>query len=276
MPTARVNGIDIYYEVHGQGPRLTLIEGLGYHRWMWYKQVPAFSRVFTTLVYDNRGVGLTSKPPGPYSHEQNAEDLAGLLDHLGWERSHVLGVSMGGFIAQVFALAHPARVDRLVLVATGFGGTKMVPVPQEAAKAMMPDPTLSPGDRIRRAMPVAFGDRAWPDKHPDEFEQIVKWRLEEPQPPDAAMAQIMAGATFDVADQISRIEVPALVIAGANDGVVPPANSEFLAEELPNSRKEIIPEAGHLVIIEEADRFNQIVIDFLNEAYQSSPSKAAS
>ena len=95
MPIAHVNDIDVYYEVHGQGPRLTLIEGLGYHRWMWYNQVPAFSRHFTTLVYDNRGVGRSSKPPGPYSHDQNAEDLAALFNHLGWEQSHVLGVSMG-------------------------------------------------------------------------------------------------------------------------------------------------------------------------------------
>lgn len=276
MPTTHVNGIDIYYEIHGQGPRLTLIEGLGYHRWMWYEQIPTFSRFFTTLVYDNRGVGRSSKPPGPYTHEQNAEDLTGLLDHLGWERSHVLGVSMGGFIAQVFALAHPSRVDRLVLVATGFGGAKMVPVPQEAAKAMMPDPTLPPGERIRRAMPVAFGDRTWPDKHPDEFEQIVEWRLEEPQPADAAMAQIMAGATFDVADKIQRIGAPTLVIAGENDGVVPPENAQLLVGEIPNSRMELIPAAGHLVIIEQADRFNQIVIDFLMEASEASSAKAAS
>jgi pimeloyl-ACP methyl ester carboxylesterase len=266
MPTAAVNGIDIYYQLHGQGPRLTLIEGLGYHRWMWYKQVPAFSRHFTTLVYDNRGVGRSSKPPGPYTHEQNAEDLAGLFDHLGWEHSHVLGVSMGGFIAQVFTLAHPALVNRLVLVATGFGGTKMIPVPQEAAKAMMPDPSLSPEERIRHTMPVAFGDRSWPDSHRDEFDQIVKWRLEEPQPPDAATAQIMAGMTFDVADRVNAIQAPTLVIAGESDGVVPPENADLLVAEIPNSRKEIIPGAGHLVIIEDPDRFNKNVIQFLLEA----------
>ena len=128
---------------------------------------------------------------------------------------------------------------------------------------MMPDPTLSAEERIRRAMPVAFGDRSWPDSHRDEFDQIVKWRLEEPQPPDAAIAQIMAGMTFDVADKVRAIQAPTLVIAGENDGVVPPENADLLVAEIPNSRKEIIPGAGHLVFIEAADSFNEKVIQFL-------------
>jgi pimeloyl-ACP methyl ester carboxylesterase len=230
---------------------------------MWYKQIPAFSRHFTTLVYDNRGVGRSSKPAGPYTHQQNAADLEALLDQLGWERTHVLGVSMGGFIAQEFALAYPGRLSRLVLVATGFGGTKMAPVPADAAKAMVPDPTLSPEERIRRAMPVAFGDRSWPDTHRAEFDQIVRWRLEEPQPPDAAMAQIVAGMTFDVAGRVKEITAPTLVMAGSNDGVVPPENATLLGAEIPNARVKIIPDAGHLVFIENADCFNETVIDFL-------------
>ena len=80
MPIAHVNDIDLYYEVHGEGPNLALIEGTGYHTWMWYRQLPAFSQKFRTLIYDNRGVGRSDKPPGPYTHEQNADDLAGLLD----------------------------------------------------------------------------------------------------------------------------------------------------------------------------------------------------
>src|SRR5436305_1514144 len=158
MPFAQANDTTLYYEVQGDGPNLALIEGVGYHTWMWYKQFPAFSRHFRTLIYDNRGVGLSDKPPGPYTHEQNADDLAALLDHLGWERTHVLGISMGGFIAQEFALKYPERLEKLVLVATAFGGKNMVPVPPEAIKAMTPDPSLSPEERIRAAMPIAFGD----------------------------------------------------------------------------------------------------------------------
>jgi pimeloyl-ACP methyl ester carboxylesterase len=263
MPLASVNGTEIYYEIHGNGPRLALVEGLGYHRWMWYRQLPAFTPHFTTLIYDNRGVGKSAKPPGPYTHEQNAADLLALLDHVGWERTHVLGVSMGGFIAQQLALSHPDRLAKLVLVATAFGGPRMIPVPPAAAKAMMPDQNITPEDRISKAMPIAFGDPSWPARHGAEFDQIVAWRLEEPQPPEATMAQVMAGASFDVSERIRAITAPTLVIAGSKDGVVPPENSRLLAEEIPGATLEIIPEAGHLLFIEAADDFNDRVIRFL-------------
>src|SRR5579872_1802579 len=204
MPFASSNGITLYYEIHGEGPNLVLIEGIGYSSWMWYRQLPAFSRYFRTLIYDNRGVGQSDKPHGPYSHEQNADDLAGLLDCLGWQRTHVLGVSMGGFIAQEFALKYPARVDKLVLVSTAFGGPNMVPLPMEAIRALTPDMSVPPRERFRRAMPVAFADRDWPVKNPTEFEQILDWREEHVQPPEAALAQMQAGMTFNAEQRLPR------------------------------------------------------------------------
>jgi pimeloyl-ACP methyl ester carboxylesterase len=263
MPIASVNGINLYYEIHGHGPNLTMIEGTGYDLWMWYRQLPEFSAHFRVLVYDNRGVGRSDKPPGPYSHAQNAADLAGLLDHLGWDRTHVLGISMGGFIAQEFALAHRDRVDRLVLVATGFGGPNMVPVPPEAVLALTPDPTLSPEEKIRQAMPVAFGDRDWPRGHVEEFDQIVGWRLQYPPTPESSMAQIMAGLTFNVEARLGEIQAPTLVVAGTEDRVVPPENARLLAERIPHARLDVIEGAGHLVLIEASDRFNRDVIAFL-------------
>jgi pimeloyl-ACP methyl ester carboxylesterase len=170
---------------------------------------------------------------------------------------------MGGFIAQEFALKYPDRLDRLVLVATGFGGPNMVPVPAEAQAALMPSPELSPEKKIRAAMPVAFGDRSWPEKHRDEFERIVSWRLEYPQPPEAALAQVIAGLTFNVEQRLGQIAAPTLVVAGTDDAVVPVRNAELLAAALPRARLDLIPGAGHLVFIEEAERFNQDVMHFL-------------
>ena len=263
MPIAHVSDIDLYYEEHGAGPHLVLIEGTGYHTWMWYRQLPAFARHFRTLIYDNRGVGRSDAPPGPYTHEQNADDLAGLLDVLGWNHTHVLGVSMGGFIAQEFALKYPQRLDALVLSATGFGGPNMVPVPPEAIKAMMPNPALTPEERIRTGMRIAFSDPNWPEQHPDEFEQIVRWRLEHVPPAEAATAQVMAGLTFNTEDRLREIRAPTLVVAGAADRVVPPRNAELLADRIPNAQLAIIPAAGHLAFIDHADAFNQIVLEFL-------------
>jgi pimeloyl-ACP methyl ester carboxylesterase len=263
MPIAPANSIDLYYEIHGEGPNLVLIEGLGYHTWMWYRQVPAFAPRFRTLIYDNRGVGRSDKPPGPYTHEQNADDLAGLLDHLGWERAHILGVSMGGFIAQELALKYPRRVDKLVLAATAFGGPNMVPLPPAAVKALTPNPSLAPEAKIRSAMPIAFSTPEWPRQHPEEFEQIVRWRLEYPQPPEAAMAQAMAGLTFNTEERLKEIAAPTLIIAGTRDNVVPPRNAELLAAAIPGACLDLIDGAGHVLNIEHAERFNADVIAFL-------------
>jgi pimeloyl-ACP methyl ester carboxylesterase len=264
MSIAPSNSINLYYEVHGAGPNLVLIEGIGYHTWMWFRQLPAFTPRFRTLIYDNRGVGRSDMPEGPYNHGQNADDLAGLLDYLGWERTHVLGISMGGFIAQEIALKYPQRVNRLVLAATAFGGPNMVPVPRDALAAMMPDPKLMLRERIVRAAPISYGDPGWPEKNPDTFEQIIRWREERPQPPQAAMAQAMAAVTFNTEDRLKDITAPTLVITGAEDRVVPPRNAELLAEKIPGARLVTIAGAGHLGFIEKSDEFNEAVIDFLS------------
>ena len=263
MPRAEINGIQLYYEVHGEGPNLALIEGLGYDCWMWYRQAPAFAGHFRVLMYDNRGVGRSDAPPGPYSHEGNASDLAALLDHVGWDCTHVLGISMGGFIAQQFALNHPERLDRLVLAATGFGGPHMAPVPPAAVAAMTLDPSLPAEERIRRAMPIAFSAPSWTETHREEFDYIVRRRLEYPQPPHGAMAQLMAGVTFNVEARLGEISAPTLVLVGSEDQVVPPRNAELLAAALPNARRGILAGCGHVLNIECPEEFNGAVIHFL-------------
>lgn len=263
VSSARIKGIDLYYEVHGDGPNLALIEGLGFSTWMWYRQVPAFSKHFRTLIYDNRGTGKSDKPPGPYHHTQNAADLAGLLDHLGWQRTHVLGISMGGFIAQEFALTYPERLDRLVLAVTAFGGPNMIPVPPDAVKALLPDPAASPEQRIRKGATLSYGNPKWPDLNRDEYERIIEWRLASLQPPEATWTQATAARDFNTEDRLHRITAPTLVITASEDRVVPPENGELLTARIPGARLDVIPGAGHHVFYEMADRFNEDVISFL-------------
>lgn len=107
MAKIKVNDIDMYYEIHGEGEPLVLIEGLGYSTWMWCKQVEELSKKFKVIIFDNRGVGETDKPDMEYSIEMFADDLADLLSKLEIKKAHILGVSMGGFVAQEFAIKYP-------------------------------------------------------------------------------------------------------------------------------------------------------------------------
>src|SRR5262245_31254254 len=118
MSTAQINGIDVYYEEQGSGEPLLLIMGLAADSMAWMFQLPDFAKQYRTIVFDNRGVGRTSKPAGPYSIPQMADDAKGVLDALDIRRAHVVGVSMGGMIAQELTLRHPERVRGLVLACT--------------------------------------------------------------------------------------------------------------------------------------------------------------
>jgi pimeloyl-ACP methyl ester carboxylesterase len=253
------NGVELYYEAWGAGQPLVLVEGLGVATWTWELQLPALSRHFSVIAYDNRGVGRSSKPAGPYSVAQMADDLAGLLDALRIERAHVLGTSMGGMIAQEFALRHPARVDRLVLVATTAGGATHVPMSAETlARFLTP---AAPGrEGVRERMRLAFSDDFLATPYAD---RMIDHRLADPQPQHAFQAQAAAGATFDRASDIARISAPTLILAATHDLLVPLANARHLHQRMPNSTLIEYDGLGHQFFIEAADRFNRDVIDFL-------------
>ena len=137
MPNINANGINIEYDIHGSGNPLVLISGLGYDRWMWHKMIPHLATYFQVIAFDNRGVGGTDKPKGPYSARLLADDTAALLQALGIEKTAVLGHSMGGFIAQSLALNYPQLIDKLILSATNFGGPNHIRITQEALLVLM-------------------------------------------------------------------------------------------------------------------------------------------
>lgn len=273
VPYAGVNGLRLYYELHGSDPRgmgapLCLVEGTGYATWMWHHQVGPLAARHRVLIYDNRDAGLSDQVEQPYTIRDMAADLRGLLDFLGIEHAHVLGVSLGGFIAQELALAQPERLRGLVLVGTGFGGPEMIPVPPEALQRMIPDPQLSPEARVRWAMPFAFAP-GYPESHPAVFEELVRLRLRQPQAPEASVRQVRAAAGFDASARLGAIVTPTLVLHGDADRVVPVENARLLAARLPHAELRIIPGGGHLVFVEQADLFNQTVLDFLSRVDRS-------
>lgn len=262
MPKTRVNDIELYYEIHGAGDPLVLIAGLGYGRWSWFKQVPAFSQKYQVIVFDNRGVGGSDKPDAEYSIKMLADDTAALLKNLGLTRAHILGASMGGFIAQQLAVDYPAVVRSLILCCTCFGGKNSVPASVNTWKTLLDVEGLRPEEIVRRGHGFAYS-ADYVRQHPNEMDQLIALQLANSVPRYAWLRQFWAGAKFDLEARVAEIKAPALIMTGTEDQLVPPENSKQLAAKIINARLATIPGAGHVFFIERAEEFNKAAMDFL-------------
>jgi 3-oxoadipate enol-lactonase len=257
MPVTITENTSIDYDINGEGPPLLLISGLGFGRWGFFKQVPAFSRHFRTITFDVRGERRLEKGVSDL-----VEDVVALLDHLGVKRAHVLGTSLGGFVAQELALMRPDLVDRLVLVCTSYGGRGPESMSPRALADMLGWGSFSLEDAVRRGLETATSE-AYRAEHEDEFEQIVNWRVAD-SPSDAAYyEQARAGAGFDLSRDVGHITSPTLVIHGADDRYVPVANAAALAGAIPDAKLRVLDNAGHLVFIERFAEVNREVVSFL-------------
>ena len=261
MPHATVKGITLYYEIRGSGAPLLLIQGLGYPGEMWFPQLPIFSEKFTTIIFDNRGAGNSEKPDAEYSIRQMAEDTISLLDHLAVSSSHIVGVSMGGLIAQEMAISFPERIAKLVLLSTHYGTGN-----GEATRSIWGELLSISTERmeeiIREKLPFSLA----PEFYREQWEithQIVKIRCINPQPADAFMRQFEAAKKFDAKERVKRISAPTLVVSGTEDRIVPIELARSLAKEIPGARFHEMKGAGHLAFIEKADEVNRVILDFL-------------
>ena len=243
----------IAWERHGSGAPLLLIHGLGYARWGWEPVVEPLARSFDVILFDNRGIGESDAPPGPYTAAGLAADAAQVLDEAGVERAHVLGTSLGGMVAQELALAAPERVDRLVLACTTPGGPESFPMPEQTVKL------LTSGATLRQFVENALA----PDPDEEIVERILRHREATAQPFDAWSAQAAAGAAFDALDRVEGIAAPTLILHGTEDAVVDSRNAALLERRIPDARVELFPGAGHLFFWEQPDRFVEIVTEFL-------------
>ena len=251
--------VHIAWERRGNGDPLLLIHGLGYARWGWEPVVDGLEQHQTVVLFDNRGIGESDAPPGPYTVTGLAADAVDVLDAAGLERAHVLGTSLGGMVALQLALDYPQRVDKLVLACTTAGGPASAPMPEPTVRLMAEAPGLPPEVALRRFVENAFGSK------PDVavVDRIMEHRLATAQPQAAWVAQAAAGAGFDVWDRVGEIGAPTLVLTGDADNVVDPRNSKLLAERIPNARIEVFSDAGHLFFWEQPQRFVDVVTEFL-------------
>ncbi len=257
MPVTITENTSIDYDVQGEGPPLLLVNGLGFGRWGWFKQIPSFTRHFQTITFDVRGERGLSNGVADLTGE-----VVSLLDHLGVGKTHVLGTSLGGFVAQELALVRPDLVDRLVLVCTSYGGRGPEAMSPGALADMMGLGTFSAEAAARKALEAATGEVYRAEK-PEEFEQIVRWRLADSPSAVSYYEQAKAGARFDLSGDVGHITSPTLVIHGAEDRYVPPANARALAEAIPGAKLRFLEDAGHLVFVERFADVNREVVRFL-------------
>ena len=263
MPTARVNGQTLYYEVHGEGEPLLAIMGLGADSLAWALQVPAFSQHFRTVIYDNRDVGRSSYAEGDYELKDMAADALALADALELESFHLVGVSMGGAIAQEVALAAPERIRTLTLCVTFAGGGNWA---RERARLWGAQALHTPReDHLELLMLQCFSEQFY--ENPEGVAVMRQMFLANPNPqaPEAFVRQLTASGRHECRDRLGELEMPVHVIGAEHDTLVPPWKSVEVAELIPGARLTVIPAAPHGVNWERAEEFNATVLGFIRE-----------
>jgi pimeloyl-ACP methyl ester carboxylesterase len=259
VPTATVNGIEVYYERAGSGPPLLFFNGSGGTLETSSPTVERLRRTFDVVAHDQRGLGRTTVPPAPYAMADYAADANALLDHIGWAQCAVIGVSFGGMVAQEFAVTWPERVTRLALVCTSPGGPGRASYPlHEMAK-------LPPGEQARLSVSLLDTrfDAQWLADYPRD-KALLDMRAERPPAAPGSerrrgeLAQLDARAGHDVWDRLPAITCPTLVAGGRYDGIAPPANSEAIASRIPGAELRLY-EGGHLFFMQDPTAFPEIV-----------------
>lgn len=267
MQTVQANGIEIAYEINGNGNPLVLVSGVGYGAWFWHRLTPLLAADNMAITFDNRGAGGSTKASGPYTVSQMAADTAGLLRALDIHKAHILGHSLGGFIAQEFAIQYPDMVDKLILASTNYGGTKVIPITPEAMEVLT-NRQGDPVELVRRGINIACAP-GFSEREPDTVKAIIEYRFTNPVPSEQYQAQVMAGAgmaafTDEQVDQrVGSIQAPTLILFGEHDKVVPPGNAELMQAKIEGSKVEIIPETGHVFPIEDPITTAKIIRKFL-------------
>lgn len=259
MAYRTVNGLRMHYLLEGTGPPVVLLHGLGSRGEDWALQVPVLVEAgYAVLAPDLRGHGRTDKPPGPYTIRQMADDLDGLMGALGIERSVVVGLSLGGLVAQALAVGHPTRVRALVLVNTS---ARLRPQGRWGwAHLLRRGWLLVAGGMRRQAEAVAR--ELFPHPEQEAMRRVAAERLAE-NDPAAYQATVWAVLRFDGRRDLGRIRVPTLVVAGAEDTTVSMEAKRELAVRIPNARLEVVPDSGHATPLDQPEVFNRLLLEFL-------------
>ncbi|MGZ4440873.1 MAG: alpha/beta fold hydrolase [Gaiellaceae bacterium] len=274
MQFATNESVRLAYEVEGDGAPLLLVHGLGYCREGWGPAASLLTERFRVIRFDNRGVGDSDAPRGPYSVRMLTADALAVLNAAQVERAHVLGVSLGGLVAQTLAVTAPERVDRLVLVGSTPGGIHSHGVPAASIRLMTEAPALEHDELLRRLVVNALSPTTVVER-PGLVEEILAYRRRRSPRFGPWLAQAAAGAWFGLHGRRERIDAPTLVLHGADDHVMDPRNGELLAHGIPGAEHIVFEGSGHLVFWEEPQRFVAAVAAFCDGATLSRPLRRA-
>jgi 3-oxoadipate enol-lactonase len=263
MSTVHANGIDIYYEICGSGPPLTLIMGLSCSARQWQWMAPVLARSFKVITFDNRGVGRSGKPDMEYSTEMFADDTRGLLDALGIPRTHLFGVSVGGMIAQRFALKYPEMVDRLVLGCTMTSFSHLPPAPEDL-ETLQEAQIVSLEEGTEKMMSLFLSEGFFKEepKQVAAFKEVMMLERKE-QGVEALFMQLGAAREHNTVDEAKHIVAPTLVISGSKDPIARMENARFLAEQIPGSTLAEITGGYHAFWVERFEEACDIIKKFL-------------
>jgi 3-oxoadipate enol-lactonase len=262
MPTVTANGISIYYERSGTGPPLLFCNGSGSTLATSGFLVDVFAKRFDVVAHDQRGLGRTEIPPGPFTMADYAADAAALLDSVGWDRCRVVGISFGGMVAQELAVTFPERVDRLALLCTSAGGAAGSSYPLHELDRLPVEERKAKGLRL---LDTRFTPE-WLASHPADqglADMMVQREVAEKSDDvrRGEAGQLEARSHLDVAERLRLVACPTLVAAGRYDGIAPPANSEAIAARIPDCRLRLY-EGGHAFVGQDPAAFPEI-LDFL-------------
>ncbi len=266
MPLLKINNYNIYYEVHGDNYPLLMIQGLGANLLWWGEGlIKEISRHFKVIVFDNRGTGRSEAPDGDFSLEDLAGDAARLLEALEITRAHILGISMGGMIAQEFALHYADKVEKLVLCASHCGGPEVVSPSSQVLKILAEPREGRPViDIINDSIPILFSEDFVRRNRP-YIDMIIKNIIEMPVPSDIFERQLKAILLFNACGRLAGISMPTLIMHGQKDVLVPPRNGEILAAKIAGARLKLFENSAHALFSQEPALVVGELLRFLNE-----------
>lgn len=263
MPTVKVGDINMYYEVQGDGYPLVMIMGLSCSLDWWDPPlVNGLSKKFKLVMFDNRGAGRTDKPEVEYSNMMFADDTAGLMDALNIQRANILGISMGGEIAQELALNYPEKVEKLILCSTNCGGEKAVEAEPHVMEMLTGDlEGVPPEDLVKGVLYLCF-TQDFIETNPDYRDDFIQRLAKAPIPPDAYSRQVKADFSHDAYERLPGIKSPTLILHGKKDIAEPPENAEILANRIPGAKLVYFHNSAHL-LCEESEKVLATILDFL-------------